>query len=202
MRSTRSARTASITVEESEHLRQWTSSSPRVCASTRATSRPISSTDTDRMEASLEDPYVLLVSLQDLSGSRPRACAREGHADRQAPRHHRRGRRGRGAGHARRQQASGARSTPPPVKAPGFGDRRKAMLQDMAILTGGQVISEEVGLKLENATPRTARPGQASVIDHQGRDHHRRGWRRQGRRRGSYQADPGRDRQHRLRLRP
>ena len=38
------------------------------------------------------------------------------------------------------------------VKAPGFGDRRKAMLQDMAILTGGQVIAEEVGLKLENAT--------------------------------------------------
>jgi chaperonin GroEL len=37
------------------------------------------------------------------------------------------------------------------VKAPGFGDRRKAMLQDMAILTGGQVISEDVGLKLENA---------------------------------------------------
>ncbi|WP_284739962.1 chaperonin GroEL [Amycolatopsis sp. RTGN1] len=37
------------------------------------------------------------------------------------------------------------------VKAPGFGDRRKAMLQDLAILTGGQVISEEVGLKLENA---------------------------------------------------
>ena len=37
------------------------------------------------------------------------------------------------------------------VKAPGFGDRRKAMLQDMAILTGGQVISEEVGLTLENA---------------------------------------------------
>jgi chaperonin GroEL len=38
------------------------------------------------------------------------------------------------------------------VNAPGFGERRKAMLQDMAILTGGQVISEEVGLKLENAT--------------------------------------------------
>jgi chaperonin GroEL len=36
------------------------------------------------------------------------------------------------------------------VKAPGFGDRRKAMLQDIATLTGGQVISEEVGLKLEN----------------------------------------------------
>ncbi|MFL5797594.1 MAG: chaperonin GroEL [Actinomycetota bacterium] len=38
------------------------------------------------------------------------------------------------------------------VKAPGFGDRRKAMLQDIAILTGGQVISEEVGLKLENTS--------------------------------------------------
>jgi chaperonin GroEL len=38
------------------------------------------------------------------------------------------------------------------VKAPGFGDRRKAMMQDMAVLTGGQVIAEEVGLKLENVT--------------------------------------------------
>ena len=38
------------------------------------------------------------------------------------------------------------------IKAPGFGERRKAMLQDMAILTGGQVVTEEVGLKLENVT--------------------------------------------------
>src|SRR5258708_30085939 len=38
------------------------------------------------------------------------------------------------------------------VKAPGFGERRKAMLHDMAILTGGQVVPEEVGLKLENVT--------------------------------------------------
>ncbi len=38
------------------------------------------------------------------------------------------------------------------VKAPGFGDRRKAMLQDIAVLTGGQVISEELGMKLENVT--------------------------------------------------
>ncbi|MBW1688401.1 MAG: chaperonin GroEL [Deltaproteobacteria bacterium] len=38
------------------------------------------------------------------------------------------------------------------VKAPGFGDRRKAMMQDMAVLTGGQVIAEELGLKLENVT--------------------------------------------------
>ncbi|MBU5899554.1 chaperonin GroEL, partial [Vibrio cholerae O1] len=38
------------------------------------------------------------------------------------------------------------------VKAPGFGDRRKAQLADIAILTGGQVVSEEVGLKLDNVT--------------------------------------------------
>jgi chaperonin GroEL len=38
------------------------------------------------------------------------------------------------------------------VKAPGFGDRRKAMLEDIAILTGGQLISEELGMKLENVT--------------------------------------------------
>src|SRR3954451_5159487 len=39
------------------------------------------------------------------------------------------------------------------VKAPGFGDRRKAMLQDIAVLTGGQAISEDLGIKLENVTP-------------------------------------------------
>ena len=60
------------------------------------------------------------------------------------------------------------------VKAPGFGDRRKAMLQDIAILTGGQVISEEVGLKLETDRPRPARPGPQGRR-HQGRDDHRRG---------------------------
>ena len=38
------------------------------------------------------------------------------------------------------------------VKAPGFGDRRKSMLEDIAILTGGQVISEDLGIKLENVT--------------------------------------------------
>ena len=38
------------------------------------------------------------------------------------------------------------------VKAPGFGDRRKAMLEDIAILTGGQVVSEDLGIKLENVT--------------------------------------------------
>jgi chaperonin GroEL (HSP60 family) len=38
------------------------------------------------------------------------------------------------------------------VKAPGFGDRRKAMLQDIAVLTGGEMISEDLGIKLENVT--------------------------------------------------
>src|SRR5699024_2941760 len=38
------------------------------------------------------------------------------------------------------------------VKAPGFGDRRKAMLEDIAILTGGEVITEDLGLELKNAT--------------------------------------------------
>jgi chaperonin GroEL len=74
-------------------------------------------TDTDRMEASLEDAYVLLVSSK-ITNVRDMLPTFKSVA----------------------------------VKAPGFGDRRKAMLQDIAILTGGQVISEEVGLKLENVT--------------------------------------------------
>ncbi|HIF22033.1 MAG TPA: chaperonin GroEL [Gemmatimonadetes bacterium] len=51
------------------------------------------------------------------------------------------------------------------VKAPGFGDRRKAMLQDIAILTGGQVISEEVGFKLENAVAGDLGTAKRVVID-------------------------------------
>jgi len=51
------------------------------------------------------------------------------------------------------------------VKAPGFGDRRKAMLQDMAILTGGQVIAEELGLKLENVTLKDLGRAKRVVID-------------------------------------
>jgi chaperonin GroEL len=51
------------------------------------------------------------------------------------------------------------------VKAPGFGDRRKAMLQDMAILTGGQVIAEELGLKLENVTLKDLGRAKKVVID-------------------------------------
>jgi chaperonin GroEL len=51
------------------------------------------------------------------------------------------------------------------VKAPGFGDRRKAMLQDMAVLTGGQVIAEELGLKLENVTIKDLGKAKSVVID-------------------------------------
>ena len=48
------------------------------------------------------------------------------------------------------------------VKAPGFGDRRKAMLEDIAVLTGGQVVSEDIGLKLENVTVQDL--GQAKTV--------------------------------------
>jgi chaperonin GroEL len=51
------------------------------------------------------------------------------------------------------------------VKAPGFGDRRKAMLQDIAVLTGGTVISEEVGFKLENATVNELGRAKRIVVD-------------------------------------
>ncbi|MEO3808898.1 chaperonin GroEL [Sphaerisporangium sp. B11E5] len=51
------------------------------------------------------------------------------------------------------------------VKAPGFGDRRKAMLQDMAILTGGQVVSEELGLKLENVGLEVLGTARRIVVD-------------------------------------
>jgi len=51
------------------------------------------------------------------------------------------------------------------VKAPGFGDRRKAMLEDMAILTGGQVIAEELGLDLEHATPEHLGQAERVVVD-------------------------------------
>ena len=56
------------------------------------------------------------------------------------------------------------------VKAPGFGDRRKAMLQDMAILTGGQVVSEEVGLKLENVGIETLGQARKVVITKESQD--------------------------------
>ena len=87
------------------------------------------------------------------------------------------------------------------VKAPGFGDRRKRMLEDIAILTGAEVITEEMGLKLENT--KLTQLGKArkvvvdkdttTIIDGAGDV---------GRDQGPDQAAQGRDREHRLRLRP
>jgi len=63
------------------------------------------------------------------------------------------------------------------VKAPGFGDRRKAMLEDIAIVTGGQVVSDDLGIKLENVTlAMLGRPGQEGT--HRKGKHHDHRWHR------------------------
>ena len=87
------------------------------------------------------------------------------------------------------------------VKAPGFGDRRKAMMEDIAILTGGKVITEDLGIKLENV--RVEDLGRAKrIVDRQGEHHDRRGRRQEGRHPGPHRADQEGDRGHHLGLRP
>ena len=87
------------------------------------------------------------------------------------------------------------------VKAPGFGDRRKEMLRDIAVLTGGTVISEEIGRKLDSVTVRGLRFGPSRRRDQGRHDDHRR--RRQaGPDQGPHEPDQGADRGHHLGLRP
>jgi chaperonin GroEL len=87
------------------------------------------------------------------------------------------------------------------VKAPGFGDRRKEMLKDIAVLTGGQAVTEDLGLKLENLSIKDLGSRQA----HHGRQgqHHDHRWRRQeGRHRRAREDHPRHDRGHLVGLRP
>ena len=86
------------------------------------------------------------------------------------------------------------------VKAPGFGDRRKEMLQDIAILTGGTVISSDVGLELKEATHGSVGSGPPGE-GHQGEHHHRQRRRQFRRDQGPHRPDQEPDRSHHLRLR-
>ena len=86
------------------------------------------------------------------------------------------------------------------VKAPGFGDRRKAMLQDIAVLTGGQAISEDLGIKLENVTLAMLGSAKKVTIEKENDDDHQRR-RQEGRHRGAHPSDQGPDRGDHLRLR-
>ena len=87
------------------------------------------------------------------------------------------------------------------VKAPGYGDRRKAMLEDIAVLTGGKPIFEDLGIELENVELDRPRPGQEGQ-DRQGQHDDHRGRRQDRRDQGPDRRDPPRDRRHQERLRP
>ena len=87
------------------------------------------------------------------------------------------------------------------VKAPGFGDRRKAMLEDIAILTGGKAITEDLGIKLENIKLEDLGKAKKITIDKDNTTIVEGGGATE-RHRGPRQADPRADRGHDLRLRP
>ncbi len=87
------------------------------------------------------------------------------------------------------------------VKAPGFGDRRKEMLRDIAILTGGTVISEEIGRKLDSVQVEDLGEARRIVV-HQGRHDDRRRRRQPARHQGAHEPDQGADRGDHLGLRP
>ena len=87
------------------------------------------------------------------------------------------------------------------VKAPGYGDRRKAMLEDIAVLTGGKPIFEALGIELENVDARRPGPGQEGH-HRQGQHDDHRGRRQPRRDQGPDRGDPPRDRRHQERLRP
>ena len=108
-------------------------------------------TDADRMEAVLDEPYIL-INEKKISNMRDllpilEQVAKDGPSDA----HHRRGCRGRSSRDLVVNKLRGTLNVAA-VKAPGFGDRRKAMLEDIAVLTGGKVISEDLGIKLETIT--------------------------------------------------
>ena len=115
--------------------------------------------------AVLENAYILIHEKKISDRQGPAPAAGEGRPDRQAAADHRRGRRGRGPGHAGGQQAARHAARCCAVKAPGFGDRRKAMLEDIAILTGGTVDLRGPRHQAGERRPRptSARPSRSSI---------------------------------------